>query len=556
MEDKNRLGQNMSFEELAQRYISTPEEKVRSVVEKNTDDNIAPPVDSPRFIKRAADSSASQSREKTLSAPVERTNRANTRDMYVPRSSKEQMSVAKRRLNNIHNDLKGSDTTNKRISNFVPDIDEPFDQQTPGTAKKQKKNKMPFKFQKPSMKKNNNSETNADSHGSSNKKGKINLSSIELTKNNLIFVIAVLCLSIGLSVYAVFCVNDLLALNKSSDVQVVQINNEGMTANQVIDVLHDYKLIRCPLFCKTFVGLRNTVDEIQTDRSNKKNGTNKEPRYTIGTPYTPGTFELTADMGLEKMLVTLKGDVAKKETVWITFPEGFTLPQIIKRLSDNGVCEASVLEEQFNKQMELDSTKFDAILKRYSNENVPYALEGYMFPERYEFYKNDTPENVVNKFLSTFKTVVTDDYYKKAEELGYTMDEIIIIASIIQKEAANEEQMDIISAVIHNRLKNQNKYPMLECDSTSDYITKQIAPNMTVNATHDATYYNKYYNTYVRKGLPEGPICNPGLAAIKAALNPSKKHSKTFFFLHDSEGNIHTAQTFEEHNANKVKYLK
>ena len=140
---------------------------------------------------------------------------------------------------------------------------------------------------------------------------------------------------------------------------------------------------------------------------------------------------------------------------------------------------------------------------------------------------------------------------KRAAELGLSRDEIITIASIIQKEAANTDQMKVISSVIHNRLNHQADYPTLGCDSTALYISNYVTP--TVGEAQGAIYYSAY-DTSAVKGLPPGPICNPGIDAIRAALYPSD--TDYYFFAHDKAGNIYTASTFKEHKNNLVLIIK
>ena len=149
----------------------------------------------------------------------------------------------------------------------------------------------------------------------------------------------------------------------------------------------------------------------------------------------------------------------------------------------------------------------------------------------------------------TLSDVWTDTYDKRAKELGYSVDEILTIASIIQREAADDTQMKLISSVIHNRLKNPSQTAgRLECDSTKDYIKKYVTPITDVNLVNK---YADAYNTYSAQGLPPGPICNPGAAAIKAALYPS--NTKYYYFCHDKFGNIYMARTKSEHDANVLK---
>ena len=128
--------------------------------------------------------------------------------------------------------------------------------------------------------------------------------------------------------------------------------------------------------------------------------------------------------------------------------------------------------------------------------------------------------------------------------MGMTVDEIVTIASIIQKEAANKDQMKDISSVLHNRLADKMQ---LQCDSTGNYVEKYIKPNVSEG---EYLAYRSNYHTRVCPALPVGPICNPGADAIEAALNPS--NTSYLYFCHDKNGKIYLAKTYEKHNKNVV----
>ena len=251
----------------------------------------------------------------------------------------------------------------------------------------------------------------------------------------------------------------------------------------------------------------------------------------------------------------MQGSADTAETVHLVFPEGFTVPEIVDRLVSNEVCDkASLLSV-------IQSVEFSYSLVSdlQAKEEVPYRLEGYLFPDTYDFYVGESATSVVKKFLSNGDSKITEEHRKKAEEMGYSMYEIITIASIIQKEAGDEEQMKVISAVIHNRLSDKTNFNSLGCDSTSDYIKNKVGPALSSTSAHTADYYLNYYSTDSTStvvGLPAGPICNPGLAAIEAALNPAD--SDAYFFFHDNEGNLYTATTnaeFRQKIATYAPYL-
>lgn len=337
-----------------------------------------------------------------------------------------------------------------------------------------------------------------------------------------LFFIIVIALSMVLSIYAVLCMNDILAITKTSSSVTVNVSETIENTGDAVDLLADNGLIKCKNFCKLFAKYREVY---------------------VGAPYEAGVYYLNGKMGLEGMLQTLHGNAKTAETVTLTFPEGFTVPEIVDRLVDNEVCDKAALLST----IETTEFSYSLVSDKQANENIPYRLEGYLFPDTYDFYVGESASSVVKKFLSNGDARITEEHRKKAKELGYSMDEIIIIASIIQMEAGSEDQMKDISAVLHNRLSDKTNYPSIGCVSTSDYINNKVSPALSSTSSHTADYYLGYYNTDQSSsvvGLPAGPICNPGLAAIEAALEPSD--SDIYFFFHDNKGNMYTAKTYSE----------
>lgn len=350
-----------------------------------------------------------------------------------------------------------------------------------------------------------------------------------------LFFIIVIAVSVVVSIYAILCMNDILAITKTKSNVTVSYSQEIETSNEAIDMLHKKGLIRCKNFCKFFVKLRDSV--ITTSR--------------LGGPYEPGMYYLNGKMGLEGMLITLKGNTVSSETVTLTFPEGYTVPEIINKLSDNDVCDKAALISV------IQSTDFSysLVTDLKANDNVPYRLEGFMFPDTYEFYINESASSVVRKFLENGENKFTEEYKTRASEMNYSIYEIMTVASIVEKEAANDDQKRTIAAIIYNRLEDKANFPTLGCLSTSDYITNKVAPNLSSTSSHTAEYYLTYYNTNNTStvvGLPAGPICNPGTESIYAALYPESTNDK--FFFHDTKGNMYTAATYQEFKSKVQKY--
>lgn len=359
--------------------------------------------------------------------------------------------------------------------------------------------------------------------------------------NTYIFFIVVITLSMVMSIYAVLCLNDVLAITKTNSTVTVTLSEQLNDMNKAVDILADNGLIKCKNFCKFFAKLR----ESQVG-PNYRNG-----MYFEDKGYEAGVYYLSGKMGLEGMLQTLQGNSATAETVTITFPEGYTTADIVDKLVANEVCDKAALLSV----IQTIDFSYSLVNDLQADEKIPYRLEGYLFPDTYDFYVGESASSVVKKFLANGDAKLTEKYRQRADELGYSMYEIMTIASIIQYEAGDEEQMKEISAVIHNRLSDKTNYPSLGCDSTADYIRNKVAPALSSTSAHTADYYLAYYSTDSTStvvGLPAGPVCNPGLAAIDAALYPAD--SDAYFFFHDNKRNLYTAKTYSEFKQKVATY--
>ncbi len=350
-----------------------------------------------------------------------------------------------------------------------------------------------------------------------------------------LFFIIVIVLSMIFSIYAILCMNDILAITKTKSSVTVSFTQQVKDSDEAIEAFSDNGLIKCKNFCKLFIKLRDKVFS-----SNK-----------LGGPFDAGVYYLNGKMGLEGMLTTLKGEQKSSETISLTFPEGYTTAEIIEKLSENDVCDKQALISV----IQSTDYSYSLVSDLKAQDSVPYRLGGFLFPDTYEFYIDESASSTIKKFLQNGDEKYSQKYRDRAKELGLTDYEVMTIASIIQKEAANEEQMKTISAVIHNRLDDKANFPWLGCQSTSDYITNKVAPSLSSTSAHTADYYMAYYNTNNNStvsGLPAGPICNPGQKAIEAALWPSKSEAK--FFFHDTNGKIYTAKTLQEFKEKVAKY--
>lgn len=229
-------------------------------------------------------------------------------------------------------------------------------------------------------------------------------------------------------------------------------------------------------------------------------------------------------------------------TVKVTIPEGYSVPQVFELLVKKGVCAST--DYLYDALYNVDYSEHSLIGNIEPNENRCYLLEGYLFPDTYEFYRLSKASSVINKILDHTETKITADMKAKADSLGYTMDEILTIASLIEKEAGDSTLMPTVSSVIYNRL---NKPMQLQLECTINYIRRYIKPYIS----GDVNRYSIYYNTNNCSALPAGPICSPGIKAIQAALNPAT--TNYYFFYSDKAGRYYFTTTFEEMKAIKAK---
>ena len=231
-------------------------------------------------------------------------------------------------------------------------------------------------------------------------------------------------------------------------------------------------------------------------------------------------------------------------TVTVTFPEGLTVVQMAERLEENKVCSASEFIALTNNYEYIQTLGYSFTELITEPKNRAFYLEGYIFPDTYEFYKNESPERALKRFLDNTERKLTAEYKERAENLGYTLDEIITLASIVQEESFTNASVKNVASVLHNRLRSPS-FSRLQCDVTIHYINDYVS-----NSTHlsgDTSIYAKLYNTYKCSGLPAGPITNPGIAAIEAALYPAE--TDYYYFVTDSEWNYYYSSTYAQHKA-------
>ena len=396
----------------------------------------------------------------------------------------------------------------------------------------------------------------------------------------IIYLAAVFSVSIFLAVTAIKVGNDVFAFVKP-DKQVTFIIPQNATLDDVADTLYENGLIKYPSVYKLYAKFRMDGKE-----------------YYTGA-FVAGEHTYSTTTSYDKFIEELAVNKYKKEVVRVTIPEGFTVLEILDILEENRVineisreklienlncsyynyrfladkpedlseeqsfdkyqhmAQGYALLELFDDKNIITTGKKDNLKKSVSdlaesystprekiNPDKIYNLEGYLFPDTYDFYVGEDLDSLVGKFLSNFNKKFDESYYERCAELGLTVDEVITLASMIEAEGRTAEDFYNISSVFHNRLNQSGTFPFLNSDATTLYSFQGEKKRLDAG---DNQTRNHPYNTYLYKGLPPGPICNPGDEAIHAALYPEKTNYK-YFYTATSNGITYFSESESQHN--------
>jgi UPF0755 protein len=259
----------------------------------------------------------------------------------------------------------------------------------------------------------------------------------------------------------------------------------------------------------------------------------------------PGSHIFRPNMTYGELADTLQnGGIGGEDAavVTVTFPEGLTLSDAAKILEDNGVCDADEFISKFNTA----SFGFDFEDSVSVGRLEYFKMEGFCFPDTYQFYEDEEVLSVVKKIYRNFNNKYTPDIIGRAEDMGLTIETLVTFASVVQAEAPDHASMRNIASVFWNRLNDPEFEPKkLQSDPTRVYVENIIMPDIG----YEATDIFSAYNTYDATGLPPGAICNPGMDAVNAVLYPAET---TYFYFC---ANVHTGETYyantlSEHEAN------
>jgi len=266
-----------------------------------------------------------------------------------------------------------------------------------------------------------------------------------------------------------------------------------------------------------------------------------------------GRYILSPSMTLQEILDILsKG---KTPMVKITILEGWNLKEIAQYLEEQGLCQKEEFFEivgwpgvDYSKEKTLPqpqdfSNKFPFLKDKPKN----VSLEGYLFPDTYFVEKTATCQEIIEMFLKNFSKKLTPDLQEEIKRQKKTIFEIVTMASLLEKEVKTQEDKEIVAGILYKR---QKAGMPLQVDATITYITGR----KTTKITFEELQIDSPYNTYKYLGLPLGPISNPGMESILAAIYP--KQSSYWYYLSTPDGKTIFSKTLSEHNQNKAKYLR
>ena len=372
-------------------------------------------------------------------------------------------------------------------------------------------------------------------------------------KNGCLFRFIWLCMVVSVSVIlGMFMWNgmrDLLGINRPEEGESIILDvPPDMSFNQIVEMLKSNNLIKDEFFFRLYAHVTHSTKGFEE-----------------------GMYTMRPNMDYEAILNTLQSGQRPTETISVQFKEGMTVRQVAEALEDKKVCKADKFLEFCNSDTFDEEYSFLKEIKR--NELCAYKLEGYLFPDTYEFYIGEDADDSVRRFLDNFeykvckKTSNVTGYPEAVsierviKDRGKTIDDVVKMASLIQAEAADIKDMYVVSSVFYNRLATLNTGGV---SPYGDYDLDKLKSDATLYYPYSAqedipqeivATFKSNYNTYNISGLPPGAICNPGLDAIDAAINPDS--TNYYYFCHkaptETDGATpFYAATFSEHQNNLV----
>ena len=323
----------------------------------------------------------------------------------------------------------------------------------------------------------------------------------------IMYFVFIACVSVVLACLAWMAASDMLALNKDEFTAVVTLPM-SIFSSETVDT-YDEEGNKTGTERVTYADMDYVTDALKGPAriQYKCLPQTFSRQHTASEKVSPGEYELKSTFDYRALIQNMRAGSASTVTVDVTLPEGFTMRQIFQRLEEMNVCSYDELMES------AANDKFNYSFLEGMEEGDATRLEGFLFPDTYEFYVGMQASSAINKMLETFYYKQTADMLKQASDMNMSMREIVNVASLIEKEAANDAERALIASVIYNRIYAGMQLG-IDASVLYEYPDHEGAPTAEMLQTDSP------YNTRIRTGLPPTPICNPGMASITAALNP------------------------------------
>lgn len=322
----------------------------------------------------------------------------------------------------------------------------------------------------------------------------------------LVWVLCIIIVSVGLAFGVIYAGADYMGIGFGRGTECTIEIEQGMATAQIAEELEECGAVKIPFLFRMYAKLKH-----------------------YDSQFKYGVYTFNNEAGYEALSVMLIEEGAKAQSVHVTIPEMSSVDDIAKILEENGVCTKS----DFLSEVQTGEFDYDFV-KSIPEDKVYYRLEGYLFPDSYDFYNFDSKECAhlaVDKMLKTLDTKLDSTLRKKISDSGYTLHEIMTMASIVELEAGGSpDEMANVAAVFFNRLKSD------------DFATLGSSP------TRKYPYGNGRYNTYEAAGLPPGPLCAPSLNSIKATAEPTENFDY-YYFVTDASMKFYYNKTLSEHNS-------
>lgn len=337
-------------------------------------------------------------------------------------------------------------------------------------------------------------------------------------KHKKTFIIILLLVLILITSFAIIFFNSLSPVDKKNENEITFTVENGWGKNKIIKELKNKDLIRSEFFSKIIVKLKN------------------KELYA-------GTYKLSKDLSTNEILEIIEvGKNIENESIKITFVEGKRLTTYIKQISENfPYTEEEILNTLSNKEyLNTLINKYWFITEDILNEKIYYPLEGYLYPDTYEFKKNSKLEEIIEKMLDNMDSKLTN-YKDEIKLSNYSIHQILTLASIVELEGVNKEDRSMVAGVFYNRLKSGMS---LGSDVTTYYaVKKDFSRDLSQNDLNSCNGYNTR-GTCVT-GLPVGPIASPSLSSLSATIEPTE--NEYYYFVADKEKNTYFSKTSSEH---------